>query len=145
MQLFIRHDIWEHYFTLRERYQEELLCLCLFDLLTNNADRKGGHCLLGIDGRIWGIDHGLTFNRDLKLRTVIWDFANQPIPVRLLEDVRRVSQRLVSGDQLFTEMEDLLVPQEIESLKTRFTYLLKDPKFPDPFFTGKRSWPYPLV
>ena len=53
----------------------------------NNADRKAGHCLLGTDGRIWAIDHGLTFSIEPKLRTVLWDYAGEPVPEPLLKDL----------------------------------------------------------
>ena len=58
--------------------------MAVFDLLTNNADRKGGHCLLDVRGHVWGIDHGLTFHHVPKLRTVIWDYCGEPIPRDLL-------------------------------------------------------------
>ena len=54
--------------------------MCAFDVVANNADRKSGHVLLGDGGRLWGIDHGLCFHRQPKLRTVIWDFADEPVP-----------------------------------------------------------------
>ncbi len=63
--------------------------VALFDLVVNNADRKGGHCLLGEDGRIWLIDHGVCFSAEPKLRTVIWEYMDEPIPPALLEDVER--------------------------------------------------------
>ena len=54
--------------------------MCAFDVVSNNADRKGGHCLLAPDGTIYGIDNGLCFHVEPKLRTVIWDFAGEPLP-----------------------------------------------------------------
>ena len=63
--------------------------MCAFDVVANNADRKSGHVLKGSDGRLWGIDHGLCFHRQPKLRTVIWDFADEPLPDRLLADLGR--------------------------------------------------------
>ena len=62
----------------------------MFDLLANNTDRKSGHCLLGRDGRIHAIDNGLSFHREFKLRTVIWEFGGEPIPAPLLDDVARL-------------------------------------------------------
>ena len=66
--------------------------ICAFDLLINNTDRKGGHCLLGLDGRVWAIDNGLCFAEDDKLRTVIWEFGGEPVPPELLTDVRRLAE-----------------------------------------------------
>src|SRR6266849_5319921 len=66
------------YERLRESHSCDLQRMALFDLLTNNADRKGGHCLLDVRGHVWGIDHGLTFHHVPKLRTVIWDYCGEP-------------------------------------------------------------------
>ena len=71
------------------RHHERLQRICVFDFVANNADRKSGHCLLGPDNLIYGIDNGLTFHVEPKLRTVIWDFAGEPIPDALLDDLRR--------------------------------------------------------
>ena len=80
LQLFVAADFEQHYFTLyegRADLHDALRRMCAFDLLANNTDRKSGHCLLGLDGRIWGIDHGLCFAEDFKLRTVIWEFGGE--------------------------------------------------------------------
>ena len=91
VQLFVPADFEQHYFTLREHaeHRDRLERICVFDLLANNADRKGGHCLAGDDGAIYAIDNGLTFHEEMKLRTVIWDFGGEPIPRALLADVKR--------------------------------------------------------
>jgi uncharacterized repeat protein (TIGR03843 family) len=82
LQLFVDAEFEEHYFTLRERPEQRaaLTQLCAFDLVANNADRKSGHCLLGRDGRLYAIDNGLCFHAEPKLRTVVWDFAGEPVP-----------------------------------------------------------------
>src|SRR5262249_60948347 len=71
-------------------HHDRLARICAFDLIANNADRKSGHCLLGPDGRIWAIDNGLCFNVDPKLRTVIWDFAGEPLPDCVRDDLKRL-------------------------------------------------------
>jgi uncharacterized repeat protein (TIGR03843 family) len=83
VQLFVDADFSQHHFTLVEdpAYHEQLQRMCAFDLLANNTDRKSGHVLVAgatddVAGRVWGIDHGLCFAADFKLRTVIWEFAN---------------------------------------------------------------------
>ncbi len=93
LQRFVDADFDQHYFTLLEepRHHGALQAMAAFDLVANNADRKGGHCLLDAEDRIWGIDHGLCFNTAPKLRTVIWDFAGQAIPEPLLADLRRLA------------------------------------------------------
>lgn len=140
LQLFVPADFEQHYFTLRERpeHRERLERICLFDLLANNADRKGGHCLYGEDGTIYAIDNGLTFHVEGKLRTVIWDFGGERIPDPLLDDVRR----LLLSD-VPTPLADLLEPAERRALLARARALLKASRFPeDP--TGHRH-PWPLV
>jgi Phosphatidylinositol 3- and 4-kinase len=82
LQLFIDYDPEEHYFIIYEQrpdLHERLKAMAVFDVVMNNTDRKGGHVLLDNDGAIWGIDHGVCFSDDFKLRTVIWDFAGQTI------------------------------------------------------------------
>src|SRR5690606_34447188 len=73
LQAFVEADFEQHYFTLveDEDHHDALRALCAFDLIGNNTDRKSGHVLLGLDGRIYGIDHGLMFHHEFKLRTVI--------------------------------------------------------------------------
>ena len=87
VQLFIPNDVHANFFTLRDTYADDMRRMALFDAVSNNADRKGGHCLLGNDGRIWGIDHGLTFHESNKLRTVIWDYSEEQIPAALVADL----------------------------------------------------------
>jgi uncharacterized repeat protein (TIGR03843 family) len=81
VQLFVEHDPNIHYFNFRNTEIQTLRPVVLFDLLINNADRKGGHVILGKDNHIWLIDHGLSFNVDEKLRTVIWDFAGESLKI----------------------------------------------------------------
>jgi hypothetical protein len=142
VQLFVRADYEEHYFTLRERRLEDFLPVAAFDVVANNADRKGGHCLLGPDGTIWLIDHGVCFAEEPKLRTVIWDFAEQPVPEHLLADVRRVGEELRSGP-LRTQMVELLTQREVEATADRAEDLIRNGCFPVP--TGRRPYPWPPV
>ena len=87
----------QHYFTLLEerRRPARRSCrtMCAFDLIANNTDRKSGHCLLDPDGQVWAIDNGLCFHAEFKLRTVIWEFAGEPIPEHLLDDVAGLLDR----------------------------------------------------
>ena len=89
LQQFVDADFEQHYFTLYEdeAHHDQLRAMCAFDLVGNNTDRKSGHCLLGLDGRIRGIDHGLMFHHEFKLRTVIWEFGGEAVPPDLLEAV----------------------------------------------------------
>jgi len=140
LQLFVEADFEQHYFTLRERagHHDRLKAICVFDLVANNADRKSGHCLLGRDGLIYAIDNGLTFHAEPKLRTVIWDFAGEPIPRRIIGDVRRlVRSGLPEG------LAKLLHPDEREALLVRARALLAEPRFPTD--ASGYGYPWPLV
>jgi uncharacterized repeat protein (TIGR03843 family) len=140
IQLFVAADFEQHYFTLREdpRHHDRLRRICAFDLVANNADRKSGHCLLGEDGTIYAIDNGLCFHVEPKLRTVIWEFGDEPVPPPLLDDLRR----LVAGalPEVVTELID---DDERRALLRRARALLKAGRFPSE--TGGRGYPWPLV
>jgi uncharacterized repeat protein (TIGR03843 family) len=140
LQRFIEADFEQHYFTLREddAHHAQLRRLCAFDLVTNNADRKAGHCLLAPDGAIYGIDNGLCFHVDPKLRTVIWDFAGEPIPEAIVGDLSRL---LDTG--LPAAVTALLERDEQKALVARMRALVRAGRFPEDD-TGYR-YPWPLV
>ncbi len=143
VQRFVDHDPDEHYFTLLEDHLDEFCRFAVFDVLANNADRKGGHCLRELStGKIYGIDHGLTFHVGSKLRTVIWDFAGEPVPDELAVDVASLRARLEGP--LFDEFAALLHPMEVEALLTRIDRLLMDGKLPEPD-EGYHSVPWPMI
>jgi uncharacterized repeat protein (TIGR03843 family) len=139
LQRFVPAHFEEHYFTLLERpeHHDALRAICVFDLLVNNGDRKSGHCLLGEDGRVWGIDHGLCLHDEPKLRTVIWDFGGQPVPESLLEDVSRLA---VSPPAALT---GLVSPEELEALVARAAAVVRRPVFPQAH--SGRAYPWPLI
>jgi len=141
LQLFIDSDYEQHYFTLLEEggREDELEVFCAFDVVANNADRKSGHVLYGSDGRLWGIDHGLCFHVQHKLRTVIWDFASDEVPPGIVADL----ERLVS-DGLPDGLAELLSGAEAEAVLERASTLATTGWFPEP--TGDRPpYPWPLV
>ncbi|MGH7316135.1 MAG: SCO1664 family protein [Candidatus Rokuibacteriota bacterium] len=140
LQLFVPADFRQHYFTLLEavEHRERLQQICLFDLVANNADRKSGHCLLVPDDRIYAIDNGLTFHAEPKLRTVIWDFGEEPIVPARLEDLRRVV-----SDDLPSPLAELLDADEQRALKRRARGLLRSGHFPVDE-SGLR-YPWPLI
>jgi uncharacterized repeat protein (TIGR03843 family) len=143
LQLFVDADPERHYFTFSDQQKERLRPVALFDLVVNNADRKGGHILLGPGEHLWLIDHGLCFHQDYKLRTVVWDFVGQPIPQELLEDLRRALDDLQKGGQLRQHLEALLSPVEIQATIRRARALLEKAVFPEP--GPGRPYPWPLV
>ncbi|HVL25631.1 MAG TPA: hypothetical protein VM450_16200 [Thermomicrobiales bacterium] len=119
------------------RRTPEIERMVLFDHLANNADRKIGHCLVGTDGAIWGIDHGLTFNHVPKLRTVLWQFVGRSIDPALLGDVRRV---LDACDDVTRELSGLLRDEEIRAFWDRTRSLLKAGRYP--LLDPRRNVPY---
>jgi len=139
LQRFVDADFSQHYFTLLEfpEHHDALKATCAFDLLVNNADRKGGHCLLGTDHRVWSVDHGLCFHTDPKLRTVMWDFEGMPIPEPLVADLARFS---VSVPERLT---GLLDGEEIDALAGRAAAIVKRPVYPSA--RSARPYPWPLV
>jgi uncharacterized repeat protein (TIGR03843 family) len=141
LQYFIQAQPDCHYFTFSNEEKAELPRVALFDLLINNADRKGGHILRDTDGKLWLIDHGICFNAQPKLRTVVWDFGGQPIPGGLLDDVRAFRRRLDDDADMLTAYNSLLAPNEVAALRRRADRLLNNRKFPEP--GPGRNYPWP--
>ncbi len=142
VQLFVGHDPSQNYFTFGPEHREQLMRIALFDLLINNADRKGGHCLLDRTGRIWAIDHGICFHTQPKLRTVIWDFAGEPIPPDMLADIKAFCGRLADGE-LRGALEEVLYRPEIDALRRRAARLAEAGTFAQP--GPGRNYPWPPV
>jgi uncharacterized repeat protein (TIGR03843 family) len=141
VQLHIDHLPRANFFTFREERRHELQRIAAFDLLANNGDRKGGHCLLDHDGRIWGIDHGLTFHQQGKLRTVIWDYIGEPVPEEFLTDVERLLGKLQSGNGAVAELDAMLDKGERRALRARVENLLAARTYPDPPPWRPVPWP----
>ncbi|PWH20889.1 MAG: hypothetical protein DDG58_00850 [Ardenticatenia bacterium] len=145
VQLFIEHDFEEHYFTMRERPPEVFMRIVAFDVITNNADRKAGHILRDRTGRIWVVDHGLTFHIQPKLRTVLWDFADQPLPPDVQEDLRQLLKVLRDSESaLVTQLTRLISVPEIAAFRSRVAQLLRAGHFPLPS-NNRRCVPFPPV
>jgi uncharacterized repeat protein (TIGR03843 family) len=143
LQFFVAADPEENYFTFRDDLPEAVARLALFDAVTNNADRKAGHCLLDPQGHMWAIDNALTFHVEPKLRTVIWDLAGEPIPPRLVDELRRLDGALKQRHRLWTALRELLTEEEMAALSQRLRRLLRQPRFPEP--RDQRSLPWPLI
>ena len=144
LQWFVEHDPEQHYFTLTEAERASLQPLALFDLLANNADRKGGHILRDEAGKLWAIDHALCFHAETKLRTVIWDFAGQPLGKALLNSLDALNLRLSPGQPFLREISRYLSAAESDSLRERCQKLLADGHFPFPA-EDRRAFPWPPV
>ena len=142
VQLYVNSDPGVTYFDLIDGNAEELMRFAVFDLLTNNADRKGGHCLQDGEGRIWSIDHGLTFHPIFKLRTVMLEFWGAAIPKPLQADVQALAGRLQEKAGPCDGLQELLTHEEVGALTSRAEAVLADPVIPrlDP----RRNVPWPL-
>ena len=139
-QLLIDADFEQHYFTLFESQPElhdQFRDIAVFDIVANNTDRKSGHVLIDADKHVWGIDHGLCFAADFKLRTVIWEFGGEALTEPLLDAVRKVA------DTVPLEVASLLDSDEVEALTHRAAWLLEHRQFP--VDDSGRRYPWPLV
>jgi uncharacterized repeat protein (TIGR03843 family) len=113
----------------------------LFDLLCNNADRKGSHVIIETGtNKLWLIDHGLCFHEEDKLRTVIWDYAGDAIPENLMDDL----SHLPSNQSLLADLQPYLSPNEISFFIARAEALLAAGLYPPPP-EDRRAFPYPPV
>jgi uncharacterized repeat protein (TIGR03843 family) len=140
LQAFVDADYEQHYFTLLEdeAHHPTFRRLAAFDFVANNTDRKSGHCLIDKTGRIWGIDNGLSFHADFKLRTVIWEFAGDPIDDETLADLDRLA-----SNELPDPLASLLGVFERDAVRARARALVRNGELPtDP--SGQR-YPWPLV
>jgi hypothetical protein len=142
VQRFVDADLREHYFTLREHRLPDFMSVAVFDVVANNADRKAGHCLLGNDGSIWLVDHGVCFNVDPKLRTVIWEFAGERLPPTLCGDLDRLRNELTAGP-LRERLIELLSENEVTATLGRVERLLRTGTLPTP--GHDRAYPWPPV
>jgi hypothetical protein len=143
-QVFVDADFAQHYFSLRETRLPEFRTVAAFDVIVNNADRKGGACLIAEEGgEIWAIDHGVCFNVVPKLRTVIWEFAGERVPAPLLADAQRVAGELRSAGPLRDDMLVLLTAAEVEATARRAEGLVARGCYPQP--GSERSYPWPPV
>jgi len=144
VQLFIEHDPTLHYFNFGDDEFQKLRPVVLFDMLINNADRKGGHIIFGEENHMWLIDHGLCFNVDEKLRTVIWNFAGEPIPDDLCVSIQRFLIKLEAPSELLAKLGTYLSPEEITALINRTKALISCKEFPFPP-KDRRAYPFPPI
>lgn len=142
LQLYIESDPNEHYFTFGARFPDQFKKLAVFDVLVNNADRKAGHCLCDANDHIWAIDHGICFHEEPKLRTVIWEFASQPIPASLIRDLHAFREQLSSrSDGVTQALNQLLARDEMAALRRRADRLIAQARFPNPGLDRHIPWP----
>lgn len=141
-QLYIEHNPEVTYFNFDDSFKDQMMRFAAFDYITNNADRKGGHCLLDENGKVWGIDHGICFHVAPKLRTVIWDYATQTVPDDILADVAALCEQIDTEENpLRQNISQLISPKELASFQRRVHRLLETKKFPEPGYGPSYPWP----
>ena len=113
--------------------------MAVFDVIVNNADRKGGHILNSLDGQVFGVDHGLALHVQDKLRTVLWGWAGKPIDGQTLDDLADLEKTL--GAALGSELREHITAAELAALRRRVRALLDDPVMPSPERSRPLPWP----
>ncbi|MFF4245090.1 SCO1664 family protein [Streptomyces sp. NPDC001822] len=111
--------------------------LAVLDAVINNGDRKGGHLLPAPGGRLYGIDHGVTFNADDKLRTLLWGWAGEPLTAEAVAVLGGLSAALAPGTALATRLAELITPAELDALRARVEALRTSGHHPQP----SGEWP----
>ena len=138
VQLFVDVDVQQHYFTIfeqREDLHDQLRAMCAFDIVANNTDRNGGHCLIDADDKIWAIDHGVCFSPDFKLRTVIWEFGGEELP----DNLRAVIEPLIEAVPL--DISALLSSEQVVALQERAQWICEGGAFPIDRSGTRYPWP----
>jgi uncharacterized repeat protein (TIGR03843 family) len=138
VQLFVDVDVQQHYFTIfeqREDLHDQLRAMCAFDIVANNTDRKGGHCLIDAEDHIWAIDHGVCFSPDFKLRTVIWEFGGEELP----DNLRAVIEPLIETVPL--DVSALLSSEQVVALQERAQWICEGGAFPIDRSGTRYPWP----
>jgi uncharacterized repeat protein (TIGR03843 family) len=137
VQLYVIEDEEVDVRDLVQTHPDELRLIALFDVITNNADRKAGHLVVDNDGKLWGVDHGICFSDEPKLRTVVWAFEGEPVTAASLKDLARFAESDV-GSLLGPQLS----PDEITALLSRTEHMLRSRRFPSPP-PGGRHVPWP--
>jgi uncharacterized repeat protein (TIGR03843 family) len=142
LQLYVDADTEVTAFELLADGNAALPRIAAFDVVTNNADRKAGHTLLGEDERVWAIDHGVCFHTEPKLRTVLWDLAGQPLEAADVADLEALAAA-GRGGELGERLAELLTAEEIAAVAERSLGLARAGTLPAP--SSGRAYPWPLV
>jgi uncharacterized repeat protein (TIGR03843 family) len=111
--------------------------LAVLDAVINNADRKGGHLLPAAEDRLYGIDHGVTFNVENKLRTLLWGWAGEPLTDEAVDVLKRLRDALGDGGELTAKLAPLITVAELDATRGRVAALLRTGRHPEP----SGEWP----
>lgn len=138
VQLFVEEDGETDVRMLPQTNGDELQKMALFDVIVNNTDRKAGHLIVDTRRKLWGVDHGICFSDEPKLRTVVWVYESEDIPADLLDDVERFARNGAGASSL----GELLSAAELEALCERTTEVLRTKRYPAPDPYGRHiPWP----
>jgi uncharacterized repeat protein (TIGR03843 family) len=145
LEVLDAHGAGGHPVTLVHADDPDLRRMCVFDALVNNADRKGGHVLHGrvqpdAEPATYGVDHGVTFSEDEKLRTVLWGWAGSPLEESIRGDLERLDDAL--GDALGEQLRVLLTGRELARTRQRVSRRIREATYPLPG-DGWPSLPWP--
>lgn len=147
LQLFVPHDPVQHYFNLIEddTWDAAMARMAMFDMVINNADRKGGHVLRSTrEERLYGIDNGLTFHVEPKLRTVVWDVPHVSFQSAWKTDLTRLRECLQTDDAIRRRMDTLLTSTEVKTLSRRARQVAGMTAVPD-VDPDERWYPWPPI
>jgi uncharacterized repeat protein (TIGR03843 family) len=143
LQLYVDADAEVTAFELLADGNAALPRIAAFDVVTNNADRKAGHCLVSSEGeRVWAIDHGVCFHAEPKLRTVLWDLAGHPLQAAEVADLEALAAE-TAGGELGGRLAELLAAEEVAAVAERALALAGAGRLPAP--ASGRAYPWPLV
>ena len=118
--------------------------MVLFDVVANNTDRKAGHILIDPNGKLWLIDHGVCFHVEPKLRTVLWEFAGQPLTADEKSQLEALKAKLMPEKELYQQLCNYLSRREIQAICDRIDATLQAGIFPLPR-QDRYSMPWPPV
>ncbi|MGH3517739.1 MAG: SCO1664 family protein [Haloechinothrix sp.] len=141
-QVLVAHDRFGEPAVLAHADRTDVQDLALLDVVINNTDRKGGHVLHGLDGRAYGVDHGICLHFDPKLRTVLWGWAGTPVPGDGIEKLRKL--RADVDGQLGETLSAHLTSAEVRAVGDRISRLIRSGVFPAPS-DYVRSIPWPPI
>jgi uncharacterized repeat protein (TIGR03843 family) len=144
LQSYVEHDSDYHYFQFSEEDKAKVRPAVLYDVVANNTDRKSGHFLVDPDGKLWLIDHGVCFHVEPKLRTVVWDFAGQPLTEQEHAQLENLDLQLLPEKKLYQQLCEYLSRREIQAIRDRIEITLHAGVFPFPL-QDRYSMPWPPV
>ena len=132
-----------NYFDLLSIKTNDFFKFSIFDFLINNADRKGGHCILDDKNKLWSIDHGVTFHEIFKVRTVMFDVWEKIIPEKIINEITQLKFKFINDKNIQNLFKELLSKKEIEAIIERLDLILETKKLPT--INQSDNIPWPLI